>query len=56
MKRKSKGRKLLISAICLVLVAAIGAGVWFVTANPGGDPVPVFPFLHVGMKIGRAHV
>jgi multidrug efflux pump subunit AcrA (membrane-fusion protein) len=49
MKRKSKGRKLLISAICLVLVAAIGAGVWFVTANPGGDPVPVFPFLHVGM-------
>lgn len=49
MKRKSKGKKLLISLICLVLVAAIGAGIWYVTGNTPSDPVPVFPFNYLGM-------
>lgn len=49
MKRKSKGKKILITVICLVLVCALGAGVWFVTANRGGEPVAVFPFMYVGM-------
>ena len=49
MKRKSRGKKILISVICLVLVAALGAGAWFVTANRGGEPVNVFPFMYVGM-------
>ena len=49
MKRRSRGKKILISVICLVLVAAIGAGAWFVTANKGGEPVDVFPFYYVGM-------
>ena len=49
MKRKSRGKKILITVVCLVLVAAIGAGAWFVTANKGGEPVNVFPFMYVGM-------
>ena len=38
MKRKNKGRKLLISLICLVLVASIGAGIWYFAGNTGGEP------------------
>ena len=49
MKRKSRGKKILITSLCLILVAAIGAGAWFVTANKGGEPVNVFPFMYVGM-------
>ena len=49
MKRKNKGRKLLISLICLVLVASIGAGIWYFAGNTGGEPVAVFPFYYVGM-------
>ena len=49
MKRKSKGKKLLITAICLVLVASIGVGIWFVSGNDRSEPVPVFPFMYVGM-------
>ena len=49
MKRKSRGKKILISAICLVLVAAIGGGVWFYTGNQGGEPVNVYPFNYLGM-------
>ena len=49
MKRKSKGKKILITLVCLLLVASIGAGAWFVTAKKGGEPVAVFPFLYVGM-------
>ena len=49
MKRNSKGKKILITAVCLVLVAAIGAGAWLVTANKGGEPVNVFPFMYLGM-------
>ena len=49
MKRKRKGKKLLISVICLVLAGAIGAGIWLNTGNSGGEPVNVFPFMYVGM-------
>ena len=49
MKRKSKGKKILIAVICLVLVAAIGAGAWFAVGSKGGEPVNVFPFMYVGM-------
>ena len=49
MKRKSRGKKILISAVCLVLVTAIGGGVWFYTGNQGGEPVNVFPFMYLGM-------
>ena len=49
MKRKSKGKKILITLVCLLLVASIGAGAWFVTAQKGGEPVNVFPFMYVGM-------
>ena len=49
MKRKSKGRKILISLICLVLVASIGVGIWYFAGNSGSEPVPVFPFYYLGM-------
>ena len=49
MKRKTKGKKLLIAAICLVLAASAGLGIWYFTGRTGGDPVPVFPFNYLGM-------
>ena len=49
MKRKSRGKKILITLTCLVLVAAIGAGAWFAVGSKGGEPVSVFPFMYVGM-------
>ena len=49
MKRKSKGKKILLSLVSLILVAAIGAGIWFYSGNTGGEPVKVFPFNYVGM-------
>ena len=49
MKRKSKGKKLLISLVCLVLVAAIGAGIWLYPGKSSAEPIPVFPFNYVGM-------
>lgn len=47
-KLNKKGKKILISVISLVLVAAIGAGIWFGTRG-GGDPVNVYSFDYVGM-------
>ena len=49
MKRKSAGKKIFISVICLVLVAALGLGIWHFAGRTGGDPVPVFPFYYMGM-------
>ena len=49
MKRKSRGKKLFISAVCLVLVAALGLGIWYFAGSDRGDPVPVFPFMYMGM-------
>ena len=49
MKRKRKGKKILISVVCLVLTASIGLGIWYFAGRTGGDPVPVFPFNYLGM-------
>ena len=49
MKRKSRGKKILITAVCLVLTASVGLGIWYFTGRTGGDPVPVFPFNYLGM-------
>ena len=49
MKRKSRGKKILITVVCLVLTASIGLGIWYFAGNTGGDPVPVFPFYYLGM-------
>lgn len=45
---KGKKKKLLIGAVAVVLVAAIGVGIWFGTRS-AGEPVKVFPFQYVGM-------
>ena len=47
-KLNKKGKKILLSATALVLVAAIGFGIWFGTRN-SGDPIPVYSFDYVGM-------
>ena len=49
MKRKRRGKKILITAVCLVLTASIGLGIWYFAGRTGGDPVPVFPFYYLGM-------
>ena len=49
MKRKSKGKKILITVICLVLVAALGGGAWFMLGKGNSEPVTVLPFYYVGM-------
>ena len=49
MKRKRRAKKILITTVCLVLVAATGLGIWYFAGRTGGDPVPVFPFYYLGM-------
>ena len=48
MKNKGK-KKLLIAVIAIVLVAAIGAGIWFGTGAGKKEPVNVYPFSYLGM-------
>lgn len=48
MKNKGK-KKLFIAAVSLVLVAAIGAGIWFGTDAGKKEPVNVYPFNYIGM-------
>ena len=48
MKAK-KTKKILIAVICLILVAAIGGGIWAVSANRNSDPVLVYEFNYLGM-------
>ncbi len=48
MKTKRKGKKLLLAVIALVLVAAIGAGIWFFSQG-SAEPVNVFSFEYLGM-------
>ena len=48
MKRKSKLKRILIPAICLILVASIGAGIYFFPKN-SKEPVNVFSFNYIGM-------
>ena len=45
---KPKKKKLLLAVAAIVLVCAIGAGIWFGTRS-GGEPVNVFPFRYIGM-------
>ena len=47
MKRKGK-KKLVIALVALVLVAAIGVGIFFLTRGEG-EPVNVYPFDYLGM-------
>ena len=44
---KKKKKKLWIPVIALILVAALGAGIWFGTRN--SEPVNVYPFMNIGM-------
>lgn len=47
-KMTKKSKKTFLSVTALVLVAAIGLGIWFGTRG-GGDPVNVYSFDYVGM-------
>ena len=49
MKKLNKRRKLLLAVISLVLVCAIGGGIWFAVSRTGSDPVLVYPFQYLGM-------
>ena len=49
MKRKSKGKKILIAVISLVLAAVLGGGAWFALSRRNAEPVTVLPFYYVGM-------
>ena len=48
LKRNKMLKKILIAVISLVLVAAIGAGIWFY-AESNAEPVKVFAFYNMGM-------
>lgn len=48
MKNK-KNKKILIAVVSLVLVAAIGAGIWFGTDVGKSEPVGVYAFRNLGM-------
>lgn len=48
MKRNAKLKKILISIVALILVAAIGIGIWY-SAGTNTEPVNVFAFNHIGM-------
>ena len=49
MKPKRKIKKLLISLICLILVAGIGFGAWYFFGHKSSDPVFVYDFNYIGM-------
>lgn len=44
-----KRKKLVIAVTAVVLVAAIGCGVWYQIGHSSSEPVYVFPFQYVGM-------
>jgi len=48
MTAKKKRKKLLLSVTAVILVAALGVGIWFGTQG-GGEPVGVYPFQYIGM-------
>ena len=48
MKNKLKSKKLIISLVALLLVAAIGVGIWL-SAGSSSEPVKVFSFNNIGM-------
>ena len=48
MKRKNT-KKIIISVVAVVLVAAIVLGCWFYFGNSSAEPVNVYPFMYIGM-------
>ena len=49
MKRKSKGTKVLILLLVVVLVTGAGFGTWYFLTHRSTEPVNVFPFHYIGM-------
>ena len=49
MSMSKKAKKILISIIALVVVAAMGAGCWFYFSQKGSAPVNVYSFMYLGM-------
>ena len=50
MRRKlNKRKKLLLAAVSLVVVCAVGVGIWFGVSRSKADPVLVYPFQFLGM-------
>ena len=48
-KKLNKRKKLLLSLVSVVLVCAVGAGIWLGVSRSGAEPVLVFPFQYLGM-------
>ncbi len=46
---KNKAKKIIISLVALVLVAAIGLGVWYYVGHSSSEPVNVYSFNYLGM-------
>ena len=44
MKRKSKGKVLVIVLIAALILGGAGAGIWYFTQNRTSEPVGVYPF------------
>ena len=49
MKANNTRKKVLIADLSLVLVAALGVGIWAISANSGSEPVFVYEFMNLGM-------
>lgn len=49
MKKRSAGKKILISLICVVVAAALGIGAWVLIQRSQAEPVKVFSFQFLGM-------
>ena len=48
-KKLNKRKKLLLAAVSLVVVCAVGVGIWFGVSRSKADPVLVYPFQFLGM-------
>lgn len=48
-KKKSKIKKIVISVIAIVLVLAIGCGIWYYFGHRSTEPVGVYSFYNLGM-------
>ncbi len=49
MKRKSKGRAILVTLVVLAILAGVGVGIWQLTLQRSAEPVGVYPFYYIGM-------
>ena len=48
-RKARKTKKIILTVTAVVLVAAIGAGIWWSTVGKPKEPVTVFPFQYLGM-------